>query len=173
MSCGIVAWMTGRPSSGKSTLATNVQRKLLAQGLPCVVLDSDELRDILHAHDYSAEGRALFYATTASLAALLARQGVIALVPATAHKREYRDRARRASPRFLEVYVSAPVEECIKRDDKGLYGRARTDPGLELPGMAVAYEPPLAPDVVAEGGLDGRAADAIVRLISAQTPDSV
>lgn len=166
MSWGWVVWMTGRPSSGKSTLARRVQAKLHARGLPCVVLDGDELRDIVHAHDYSEEGRAQFYATVASLAALLARQGVIALVAATAHKREYRDGVRRGTPRFLEVYVSTPLEECAARDAKGLYGRARREPELKLPGVTVAYEAPLAPEVVAEGGLDDRAAEEIIRLIT-------
>jgi adenylylsulfate kinase len=130
-----------------------------------VVLDGDEMREILGSRDYSWQGRTSFYEVLAALAALLARQEVIVLVPATAHRREYREHARRVSPRFLEVYVSTPTEECARRDPKGLYARARTDPNVELPGISVVYEPPSSPDVVAEGGHDSRAVDAILKLL--------
>lgn len=165
MSAGLVVWITGRPSSGKSTLAQTLAARLAAKGVPCLVLDGDELREVLHAHDYSPAGRGRFYATLAALAALVARQGLVAIVPATAHRREYREQARRATPRFLEVYVTTPVEECARRDPKGLYVRARTEAELELPGVTVAYEPPGCPDAVAEGGHDALAVDALVRRI--------
>lgn len=167
MSTGAVVWITGRPSSGKSTLAKQLQAKLSAKGLPAVIFDSDEVREALRTHDYSEEGRRSFYATLGSLAALVTRQGIIAVVPATAHRQEYREHARRVSPRFLEVYVSTPVEECARRDPKGLYVQARTA-GIELPGMTVAYEPPSSPDVVAQGGHDSSAIDAVVRLLASE-----
>lgn len=163
MTPGLVVWITGRPSSGKSTLAAALQAKLTARGKPSLLLDGDELRELLGAHDYSPAGRARFYATLGALAALAARQGLVVIVPATAHRRAYREQARAASPRFLEIYVTTPVEECARRDPKGLYVRARTDPELELPGLTVAYEPPSEPDVVAAGGHDAGALDAILR----------
>lgn len=166
MTSGAVVWITGRPSSGKSTFATALKAELATKGVPSVVLDSDELRNVFQAHDYSAKGRDQFYATLGSLAALLAHQGIITLVAATAHRREYRNAARSASPQFLEVYVSTPADECAKRDPKGLYSSARDNPAIELPGVSIDYEPPSAPEIIAEGGRDRRAIDNVVHLLA-------
>ncbi|MBL8914562.1 MAG: adenylyl-sulfate kinase [Archangium sp.] len=159
---GTVVWITGRPASGKSTFAATLRAAVLARGLSCAVLDSDAVREALGAHDYSESGRHDFYQSLGSLAALLARQDLIVLVPATAHRRAYREAARARAPRFLEVFVSTPLEECARRDPKGLYARARSQ-HLELP--TADYEPPAQPDVVATGGHDERAvADVLVAL---------
>lgn len=141
---GVVAWFTGLPSSGKSTLAAAVAAELRALGIRPVVLDSDEVRAALQPPPgYDDDARAAFYATLANLAALVARQGHAVLVPATAHKRVYRDDARARAPQFLEIFVDTPLDECMRRDAKGLYaaGTAR------VPGVGVAYEPPAAPDL--------------------------
>jgi adenylylsulfate kinase len=167
MKRGAVVWITGRPSAGKSTFAARLHVKLEACDHCSVVLDSDELRQILQTHDYSPAGRSQFYLALGLLAARLAEQGVTVLVAATAHRREYREHARRISPRYIEVYVATSAQECMQRDTKGLYAAARQDPGVMLPGAAIEYEPPAAPDVIAAGGLDEHALDAVVRLLSA------
>ena len=77
----------------------------------------------------------------ARLAAELARQGLIVLVPATAHLLAYREHARRLAPRFLEVWVTTPLEECRRRDPKGLYAGADRLPG-HMPGVDLPYEAP-------------------------------
>lgn len=141
---GVVVWLTGLPSSGKSTLARRVAERLRPQG-PAVVLDGDEVRAALvPAPGYDESGRDAFYETLARLAALLAGQGAVVLVPATAHRRAFRERARALAPRFLEVFVDTPEAECRRRDAKGLFARA--PPGL--PGAGVDYEAPLRPDLV-------------------------
>ncbi|MBC7976513.1 MAG: adenylyl-sulfate kinase, partial [Myxococcales bacterium] len=86
---GTVVWFTGLPQSGKSTLAGRV-RDRLAPTRTCIVLDSDELRSALGATDYGEAGRTSFYATLAALATLLARQGHLVLVAATAPRLAYR-----------------------------------------------------------------------------------
>jgi adenylylsulfate kinase len=149
-----VVWFTGLPSSGKSTLARRVQERLVAAGRAVVMLDSDEVREALGARGYDAEDRDGFYRALAGLAAVVAKQGVLVLVAATAPKREHRDRARRAvgeRGRFIEVWVSTPLSVCEARDTKGLYARARRGDAPEVPGIGVDYEPPLAPEVVANG----------------------
>jgi adenylylsulfate kinase len=124
------------------------------------------MREALQLHDYSEEGRKKFYGTLAAVAALLARQGQVVLVPATAHRREYREAARSCAPRFIEVYLTTPHDECARRDPKGLYARALTE-GLALPGVSLAYEPPLQPEVVASGGHDAEAvAQVVVRVLA-------
>lgn len=165
MTSGVVVWFTGLPSSGKSALARSVRDELAPLGTAQCILDGDEVRAALvPAPGYGEADRAAFYATLGNLAALLAKQGLVVLVPATAHLREYREHARRVAPRFVEVWVSTSAEECARRDSKGLYARARSDPALPVPGVTVAYEPPERPDVVAERGVDP---DAVARVLAA------
>lgn len=167
---GTVVWMTGLPGSGKSTLANRVGAELRAAGAPSVVLDGDEVRAALVPRPgYDDAGREAFYATLAALAALLARQGLVVLVPATAHRRAWRDAARAQAPRYLEVHVATPLEECRRRDPKGLYAAAASGAARHLPGLDTAYEPPLHPDVVASGGDDARARAAILARILQRT----
>lgn len=162
---GVVVWVTGLPSSGKTTLAEAARAALLAQGTACCLLDGDEVRAALHpAPGYDPAAREDQYATLADLAALLARQGLVVLVSATASRRAFRERARRVAPRFLEVLVDTPAAECERRDTKGLYGRARAGALTGVPGVDEPYERPSAPDVIATGGHDH---DALSRLIEA------
>jgi adenylylsulfate kinase len=163
---GAIVWFTGLPSSGKSTLARRVQAELGAAGRASVVLDSDELRDVLGAHSYTPEDRDRFYRSLAALAAVLAGQRLVALVAATAPHRRDRDRARNAGGQFLEVWVQTSLADCEARDSKGLYARARRGEARELPGVGVAYEPPAAPDVTADGGFDDGAVATILRMLA-------
>jgi adenylylsulfate kinase len=155
---GVVVWFTGLPASGKTTLATRVRASLVA---PCVLLDSDEVRDALGAGGYAGAERDAFYTALGGLAALLARQGFVVLVAATAPRRAHRDHARAVAPRFVEVWVRATLAEAEARDVKGLYAKARRGEAPDLPGIGAPYEPPLAPDVIADGGDDLAALDAI------------
>lgn len=140
---GIVAWFTGLPSSGKSTLAKAVAGELRLRGISAVMLDSDDLRAaITPPLGYDDASRASLYGTLARLAAMIARQGHVVLVPATAHRRAYRDAARALAPAFLEIFVDTPVEECARRDTKELYAAGTA----QAPGVGVAYEPPVTPD---------------------------
>ncbi len=166
---GLVVWFTGLPASGKTTLARTVKDRLNSRKIPSCVLDSDEIREALTPRPgYEPGARDAFYQTLGSLAALLARQGFVTLVAATAHQRAYRERARAEAPRFIEVYVNTPLEDCERRDPKGLYRRARAGDIGEVPGIQLAYEPPLAPSVVAAGGSSDEAVDAVVSAILAR-----
>jgi adenylylsulfate kinase len=167
MSQGRVVWITGLPSAGKSTLAVSLNERLRAANVACCLLDGDTVRDALIPRPgYDDASRDHFYETLARLAALLARQGLLVLVAATAHRRAYRDRARALTGRFLEVWVDVPLEECRGRDAKGLYA-AHTEGRLStLPGGAAAYEPPLNPDLVAHGGADAEALTRLTALLA-------
>ncbi|MBX7100027.1 MAG: adenylyl-sulfate kinase [Myxococcaceae bacterium] len=158
---GAVVWFTGLPSSGKSTLAGWVAEALEARGVAHVVLDGDEVRAALvPTPGYSPLARTQFYLTLARLAALLAGQGLVVLVAATAHRRAFRAAARRLAPRFLEVFVDTRPDECRARNSKGLYGQA-----ARLPGAGVRYEPPLEPDLRAVGGATRAAVAECLRLL--------
>jgi adenylylsulfate kinase len=161
---GTVIWITGLPASGKSTFARRVQLALGDAGRAAIVLDGDEVRAILGADGYEAAARDAFYRALGRLAALVANQGLTAVVPATAPRRTHRDDARACAPAFVEVWIRAPIGDCESRDFKGLYQRARSGEIESLPGLGAPYEAPTAPEVIADGGLDDRAVAATVQL---------
>lgn len=168
MSPGIVLWFTGLPQSGKSTLARRVRDRLADRS--CIVLDSDAVRAAIGAGGYGSGDRDAFYRMLGGIAGLLADQGQVVLVAATAPLRAHRDHARTRAPRFAEIWVHTPRELCEARDTKGLYARARAGQAPDLPGVGAPYEPPTAPDVVADGGHDDRATEAIVELARGLRP---
>lgn len=168
MSKGVVVWLTGRPAAGKSTLASAVRARLGEHGCAACLLDGDAVRDALvPAPGYGEEARQQLYTTLGRLAAYLAGQGLVVLVPATAHRRAFRAEARALAPAFVEVYVSAPSEVCAGRDVKGLYAGARAGTLAGLPGVDATYEAPDAPDVVAAGGHDREAVERITATVLA------
>jgi adenylylsulfate kinase len=167
---GTVVWVMGLPSSGKSTLARRILDRLGAAGHAVALLDGDQVRAALDPPPgYDAESRSRFYGLLARLAALLAGQGLVVVVAATSQRRAFRERARALAPRFLEVFVDVPIETCAARDAKGLYAAARRGAVSELPGVGSGFEPPTAPDVVADGGEDAAAPDAILALLEDQS----
>jgi adenylylsulfate kinase len=172
MTPGVIAWITGLPSAGKSTFAELVRDALGTRGVPACLLDGDEVRaSLVPQVGYDAAERANFYATLANFAALLARQGHVVLVAATAHRAVFREKARCLAPAFVEVLIDTPVEACAERDTKGLY--AATQAGAaNVPGASVAYERPTHADVIAQDGRDESAIAAtctrILRLLEAK-----
>jgi len=165
---GVVVWLTGLPSSGKTTLAERAFAALRAEGRAACVLDGDVVRAAVHpAPGYGPAARDDQYATLADLAALLARQDLVVLVSATAHRRAWRERARAVAPRFIEVHVQTSIEECAARDAKGLYARARAGEVVGLPGVDVDYEAPGSPEIVAQGGLDDAALTRLLEQVRA------
>lgn len=164
---GVVVWFTGLPGSGKSTLARKVLPELRGRGVAACMLDGDEVRQALHPpRGYDDAGRADFYRTLGGLAAVLARQGLAVLVPATAHRRSHREEARATAPAFLEVFIDTPLEECQRRDPKGLYARARSGEITGVPGLDEKFEAPEQPDVTAFGGRDAAAIEGVVGLVA-------
>jgi adenylyl-sulfate kinase len=162
---GGTVWFTGLPASGKSTIAAAVEARLLAEGHGAYVLDGDNLRHGLNGDlGFSADDRAENVRRTAEVAALLADAGVLVLVALVSPYRADRAAARAVHDRlglpFLEVHVATSLEECERRDPKGLYARARAGELQHLTGVDDPYEPPLDPDVVvgASGSLDDAAA---------------
>ena len=153
---GATVWMTGLPASGKSTVAAAVEARLVGEGRPAYVLDGDNLRHGLNGDlGFSAEDRAENVRRTAEVSALLADAGVVVLVALVSPYRADRAAARAVHERlelpFLEVHVATSLEECERRDPKGLYARARAGELQHLTGVDDPYEPPDAPDVDVTG----------------------
>jgi len=160
-------WITGLPASGKSTLAAALKSQLAERGILVEVLESDVLRRVFIPNPrYDEAERELFYRQIAYVGTLLLKHGVSVVFDATANRREYRDRARRQIPRFLEVYVECPLEVCLARDPKGIYSRARDGVLNSVPGLQAAYEPPVNPDVLVYG--DTEAPEAAARRVIAK-----
>ena len=160
---GVVVWITGLPSSGKSTFAERAAATLRERSVACCILDGDAVRHALgDVFGYGDEARDRYYEALARLAALVASQGLITLVPATASQRAFRERARSLAPAFLEVHVDVDLAECARRDAKGLYAAVARGEAKNLPGVDAPFERPESPDLVAHGGQDQAAVDALI-----------
>jgi adenylylsulfate kinase len=160
-----ITWLTGLPASGKSTIATAVARRLQAWGFRAEVLDGDVLRQTIGADlGFSREDRDENVARIAALARTRSAEGIHVVCAVVSPYRDARERARQLSDRFVEVYVSTPLEVCQARDEKGLYRRARAGQLHNLTGVDDPYERPPSPDVeVSTGASSSEAcADAIL-----------
>jgi bifunctional enzyme CysN/CysC len=169
---GATVWFTGLSGSGKSTVAVAVERLLLARGAVTYLLDGDNLRHGLNGDlGFSAADRDENVRRASEVARLFADAGVIALVPLISPYRAGRDRARAAHELaglpFIEVHIDTPIEECERRDPKGLYRQARAGEITGFTGIDDPYEPPLAPELAvssAQGSADDQAALVIAEL---------
>lgn len=145
-------WVTGLPASGKSTLTKALQDQLAERGIHAAVLESDAMRQVFTPRpSYDDKERAAFYGQMAWVGGLLVKHGVPVIFDATANRREWREAARRAIPRFMEVYVDTGLDVCIARDPKGIYRRAREGESSTVPGLQASYEPPEHADIVVDG----------------------
>src|SRR5215208_867194 len=168
---GAVVWMTGLPASGKSSIAHAVEESLLRAGRSAYVLDGDNLRHGLNGDlGFSDEDRAENVRRTAHVARLMADAGTVAIVslvsPFAADRDQARELVEAEGLPFYEVWVSTPVEECEKRDPKGLYAKARAGDLPGFTGVGGPYEAPAAPDVELGADLDVEAGAArLLRLL--------
>lgn len=148
---GQVLWFTGLSASGKSTIAALLEQALYQRGRLAYQLDGDNLRLGLNSDlGFSLEDRLENNRRAAEVAALFQDAGVIALVSFISPLASMRAYARNRIPegRFLEVYVKADLETCIRRDPKGLYKKALSGEILDFSGISAPYEEPEHPDIV-------------------------
>ncbi|MBW3591335.1 MAG: adenylyl-sulfate kinase [Actinobacteria bacterium] len=151
-SAGGTVWFTGLSGSGKSTLATAVESALIKAGRHAYILDGDNLRHGLNADlGFTAEDRKENVRRVAHVARLFADAGVVALVPVISPYRSARAEARATHQAlglaFVEVFVDAPLQDCIDRDPKGLYAKAIEGTIAHFTGISDPYEEPEEPEV--------------------------
>jgi adenylylsulfate kinase len=151
LNSGLTVWFTGLPSSGKTTLAHALAKRLVDEGYERVeVLDGDVAREHLtKGLGFSREDRSENVRRIGWVASLLARNQVIVLASVISPYRDDRDHVRELhAGRFVEVHVATPVEVCAERDVKGLYAKQRAGELTGLTGVGDPYEEPLRPEVV-------------------------
>ena len=148
-----VLWFTGLSGSGKSTIAVRVHQELLRRGMEVEYIDGDALREVFPQTGFTREEREEHLRRTGYMASRLAAHGVTVVASFVSPYRESRDFIRRLCPRFLEVYVATPLDECERRDVKGLYARARRGELRNFTGIDDPYEVPEHPEL----SLDTRA----------------
>jgi bifunctional enzyme CysN/CysC len=175
---GATIWLTGLSASGKSTVAVEVERLLLAEGRPCYLLDGDNLRHGLNDDlGFDRASREENVRRVGEVARLFADAGVVALAPIISPYADGRARARAAHESaglaFVEVFVDTPLAECERRDPKGLYAEARSGRLRGFTGIDDPYEAPTAPDLRIEPTVDvATAAASVVALLHRLTvPD--
>jgi adenylylsulfate kinase len=160
-------WITGMPASGKSSVTRELVDMLRSRGIPVVALESDVMRTILTPDaTYSDVERDRFYDTLTSIGLLIAKSNVTVIFDATANKRAYREAARAAIPRFVEVFIQCPLEVCRARDPKGIYRSAAAGKSTTVPGLQSPYEPPENPDLILDcRDAASKSAQAVVALL--------
>ncbi len=149
---GRTLWFTGLSGSGKSSIAVLVEQKLLENGCPAYILDGDNLRHGLNADlGFSMDDRAENLRRLAHIATLMADAGLTVLVPAISPLEEHRELARKVhadqDTDFFEVFVDTPLEDCERRDPKGLYKKARAGEITHFTGIDSPYQRPKNPDL--------------------------
>jgi bifunctional enzyme CysN/CysC len=156
---GATVWMTGLSGSGKSTIATAIEHTLVSSGRAAFMLDGDNLRHGLNSNlGFSPEDRDENVRRTGEVAKILAESGTVSIVSLVSPYKAERDRVRalheEAGIPFFEVFVDTPLEECERRDPKGLYAKARAGEIKDLTGVGSPYEAPERPDLVTSPDLE-------------------
>jgi adenylylsulfate kinase len=150
---GALVWLTGLPSSGKSTIAFTVEHALVERGYLAYVLDGDNIRHGLNKNlGFSAEDRTENIRRIGEVGKLFTDAGILTLTSFISPYRQDRDAVRSllAAGDFLEVFISTPLELCEQRDPKGLYKKARIGEIANFTGVSAPYEPPENPELVIE-----------------------
>ena len=137
-----VLWFTGLSGSGKSTIATRVHQELKRRGVSVEYIDGDALREVFPNTGFTRAERDEHLRRTGYMASRLEAHGVTVVASFVSPYRETRDFIRQVCDNFIEIHVSTPLEECERRDVKGLYSRARRGEIKNFTGIDDPYEPP-------------------------------
>jgi adenylyl-sulfate kinase len=168
---GATIWLTGLPASGKSTLASAIEERLIQMARWAYLLDGDNLRHGVSSDlGFSEDDRKTNICRVGEVAALFADAGAVAIAalvsPFRAERCSVREKHARNGLHFIEVFVDTPLETCMSRDPKGLYARAHAGELHNMTGVDDPYEPPAPPDLrVTEDMTAADAVDAVLALL--------
>lgn len=147
---GIMIWFTGLSGSGKSTIAIALERELQKRGLLCRILDGDNIRSGINNNlGFSAEDRIENIRRIAEIGKLFVDTGIITIAAFISPNNAIREMAANIIGKedFMEVYISTPIEECERRDVKGLYAKARRGEIKDFTGVSSPFEALQHPDL--------------------------
>ncbi|NIV42763.1 MAG: adenylyl-sulfate kinase [Candidatus Dadabacteria bacterium] len=145
---GFTVWFTGLPSSGKSTLAKVLRDEIENKGKHVEILDGDEVRlRLSKGLGFSKEDRDENIRRISYVARIITRCGAVAITCAISPYRDIRLEARNEIENFVEVFVDCDIEECIRRDVKGLYKKALSGEIKNFTGISDPYEKPESPEI--------------------------
>ena len=148
---GVVIWFTGLSGSGKSTLANEVEAALFERGCHTYILDGDNIRHGLNKDiGFSPKDREENIRRIGEVAHLFAQAGVIVMTAFISPYLADREMARKLNKEgeFIEIYCRCSLEECERRDTKGLYKKARAGEVKEFTGISAPYEEPVQPELI-------------------------
>lgn len=149
MGNGTILWFTGLSGAGKTTLCQGVKQSLTEAEIPVEVLDGDEFRKQLTADlGFTREDRHSNIERAAYVASLLARHQVTVLASFITPYRSMHSFLRAKLDSYLEIYVKCSLEECVRRDVKGLYRKSITGDIKLFTGVSDPYEEPVNPDLI-------------------------
>lgn len=146
-----IIWLTGLSGSGKSTIATELERILFSRNYQVMILDGDIVRHGLNADlGFSLEDRKENIRRIGEAAKLLMEAGIITIAAFISPYNSDRDRIREIVPigDFIETYIECPLEECERRDPKGLYKKARAGIIKNFTGIDDPFEKPVNPELI-------------------------
>ena len=155
-----VVWLTGLSGAGKTTIAAELVSRLTARGAAVESLDGDALRSALPGTGFSRAERDAHVRRVGYLASRLEAHGVVVVASLISPYRDSRAAVRALCSTFVEVHVATALEECERRDPKGLYRRARAGEITQFTGVDDPYEPPAAPEIVVDTANESPAAAA-------------
>lgn len=144
----VMIWFTGLSGSGKSTIAIALERELQKRGLLCRILDGDNIRSGINNNlGFSAEDRIENIRRIAEIGKLFVDTGIITIAAFISPNNDIREMAANiiGKENFMEIYVSTPIEECERRDVKGLYAKARKGEIKNFTGISAPFEAPQQP----------------------------
>lgn len=147
---GVMVWFTGLSGSGKSTIAIALERELHKRGLLCRILDGDNIRSGINNNlGFSEADRVENIRRIAEVSKLFIDTGIVTIAAFISPNNDIREMAANIIGRedFLEIYVSTPIEECERRDVKGLYAKARRGEIKNFTGISAPFEAPAHPDL--------------------------
>ena len=147
---GVMLWFTGLSGSGKSTVAVALERELHRRGRLCRILDGDNIRSGINANlGFSEADRKENIRRIAEVSKLFVDTGIITIAAFISPTEEMRQMAAEIIGRndFKEIYISTPLEECERRDVKGLYAKARLGEIKNFTGISAPFEAPMNPDL--------------------------